>query len=78
MNGRLTKAQRTAIRLARRGPLVRCTHGYQSATKRGPVAAATVNSLIARGRFAVARATPAGEPIEVCYSGTQIELPFHA
>lgn len=76
MKGRLTKAQRKAIRLAQRGPLVRCRHGFHGVTKYGEVSTATVKSLLARGRLAVATATTSGDPIEVCHVGTQAEFDF--
>lgn len=64
------------MRLARRGTLVRCRHGYKSVARQGRVAAGTVKSLLARGWFVVSKATPAGEPIEVDFVGKQTELPF--
>lgn len=64
------------MRLARRGTLVRCCHGYKSAVKRSRVTATTVNSLLARGWFVVSKATPAGDPVEVDFVGKQTELEF--
>lgn len=75
MKGHFSHAQRHAIRLAKRGPLIRCKRGYES-NKHAAVAAATVNSLIARGWLVVSRATGTGDPLEVIHTGTQIEFPF--
>ncbi|TAN06827.1 MAG: hypothetical protein EPN36_03605 [Rhodanobacteraceae bacterium] len=64
------------MRLARRGTLVRCRHGYKSVARQGRVAAGTVKSLLARGWFVVSKSTPTGEPIEVDFVGKQTEIHF--
>lgn len=78
MKTKFSRMQRTAIRFARRGALVRCPHGYKVESKPVRIAAATVNSLVARGWLVVSKATPAGDPIEVNFVGQQIDLPLHS
>lgn len=78
MRPKFSPAQRAAMRLARRGTLVRCARGYKSAVKHRRVAAGTVNSLLARGWFVVSKTTPGGAPIEVDSVGKQTELPLQS
>lgn len=69
--------QKRALRLARRGDLVRCRRGYKVRGGNGErVATATVWALIARGWLVVATTDADGTPVVVQMVGSQIEMPF--
>lgn len=76
MAQRFSPPQRAALRLARRGALVRCRHGYRGGSAPRFVAVSTVASLVVRGWLVVSKQSSAGDPVEVSYVGAQMEIPF--